>query len=125
MKQPPAPEVGRTPLRAAGGASVVPASRFPLRPAVREGEGQGEVGHFQLSAFNPQLFLTRHELAAVLKISVRTLDRMTAAGELPVRRLRRKTVRFYLPEVLRRLAAGGYDPDRCNEAQPARRHAIR
>ena len=99
MKQPPAPEVGRTPLRAAGGASV-PASRFPLRPAVREGEGQGEVGHFQLSAFNPQLFLTRRELAAVLKISVRTIDRLVADGELPVHRLGRKVVRFYLPEVV-------------------------
>ena len=103
MKHPPPSEVGRTPLRAAGGASV-PASRFPLRPAVREGEGQGEVGHFQLSAFNPQLFLTRHELASLLKVSVRTLDRMVTAGEIPAVRLRGRP-RFHLPTVVAQLTS--------------------
>ena len=51
------------------------------------------------SALRASGLLTRHDLAAHLKVSVRTIDRLTAAGELPVHRLG-KAVRFSLPEVL-------------------------
>jgi excisionase family DNA binding protein len=49
--------------------------------------------------------LTREELAAVLKVSVCTVDRMVAAGEIPHIRLRGTLVRFHLPDVVRALAA--------------------
>ncbi len=49
--------------------------------------------------------MTRGELGRALKVSVRTVDRMLAEDELPHLRLRRSMVRFYLPEVVRGLAA--------------------
>ena len=49
--------------------------------------------------------MTRRELAAALKVSGRTVDRMLAEDELPCIRLRRSMVRFYLPDVVRGLAA--------------------
>jgi excisionase family DNA binding protein len=49
--------------------------------------------------------LTREELAAVLKVSVHTVDRMLADGELPHIRLRGSMIRFYLPDVVRALVA--------------------
>ncbi|HOX58215.1 MAG TPA: excisionase family DNA-binding protein [Candidatus Paceibacterota bacterium] len=58
-------------------------------------ERQGEVAQL----------LTRGELAAALNVSVRTVDRMLAEDELPCMKLRGSLVRFYLPDVLRGLAA--------------------
>lgn len=49
--------------------------------------------------------LTREELAAVLKISVRTVDLMIAGEEIPFMKLRGDLVRFYLPDVVRHLTA--------------------
>ena len=49
-------------------------------------------------------FLTRHELAEVLKVSVRTVDTM-AGGEIPHLRLHGNFIRFYLPDVVRHLSA--------------------
>jgi excisionase family DNA binding protein len=46
----------------------------------------------------------QEELAAALHVSVRTVDEMIAAGEIPVVRIR-ETVRFYLPDVVRSLTA--------------------
>ena len=43
--------------------------------------------------------LTRVGLAAALQVSVRTVDRMIAAGEIPVRRVRGKAVRFLRSDV--------------------------
>jgi excisionase family DNA binding protein len=54
--------------------------------------GEGGVG----------LCLTRFELAALLKVSVRTVDRMIAAEQLPVRRVRGH-VRFLRSDVERYL----------------------
>jgi hypothetical protein len=42
-------------------------------------------------------------LAQALKVSLRTVDVMLADGEITPMRLRRKMVRFYLPDVLREL----------------------
>ncbi len=50
-------------------------------------------------------FLTREELAEVLKVSVRTVDRMLADGEITSFRVRTTLVRFYLPDVVRQLVA--------------------
>jgi excisionase family DNA binding protein len=50
-------------------------------------------------------FLTRHELAALLKISVRTVDEMVAAREITPLRPGGVLVRFYLPDVVRELTA--------------------
>ena len=49
-------------------------------------------------------FVTRHGLAAVLKVSVRTVDEMVAAKEITPVRIR-GLVRFYLPDVVRELTA--------------------
>ena len=49
--------------------------------------------------------LTREELAVVLKVSLSTVDRMLADGEMPHIRLRGSLVRFYLPDVVRQLVA--------------------
>jgi excisionase family DNA binding protein len=49
--------------------------------------------------------LTREELAVVLKVSVRTVDAMVAAGEVPHMRVGGDLVRFYLPDVIRHLTA--------------------
>ena len=43
--------------------------------------------------------VTRFELANLLQVSVRTVDRMIAAGEIPVRRVRGKAVRFLRSDV--------------------------
>lgn len=52
------------------------------------------------------LVLTREELAAVLKVSVRTVDRMVTVGDIPVMELGEDLVRFYLPDVLEALRSG-------------------
>jgi excisionase family DNA binding protein len=49
--------------------------------------------------------LTREELAEVLKVSLRTVDAMVAAEEIPHIRMRGNLVRFYLPDVVRHLTA--------------------
>lgn len=51
-----------------------------------------------------QGFVTRRGLAAVLKVSVRTVDEMIAAKEITPVRVR-GLVRFYLPQVVRELTA--------------------
>lgn len=43
--------------------------------------------------------VTRFELADLLQVSVRTVDRMIAAGEIPVRRVRGRAVRFLRSDV--------------------------
>ena len=43
--------------------------------------------------------VTRFELAQLLHVSVRTVDRMIAAGEIRVRRVRGKAVRFLRSDV--------------------------
>ena len=53
-------------------------------------------------ANSEQSCLTRFELAALLNVSVRTVDRMIAARELPVRRVRGH-VRFLRSDVDRYL----------------------
>ncbi len=50
-------------------------------------------------------WLTRLGLAVVLQVSVCTVDRMKANGELPFVRLRGR-VRFYLPDVVEALRKG-------------------
>lgn len=49
-------------------------------------------------------FLTRRQLAALLQVSVRTVDEMVAAKEITPVRIR-GLVRFYLPGVLRDVLA--------------------
>jgi excisionase family DNA binding protein len=49
--------------------------------------------------------VTRAGVAAALKVSVRTVDRMLAAGEIKPVRMRGWSVRFSLAEVIRKLAA--------------------
>ena len=61
------------------------------RPSPQSGEGEQ--------------FLTRRGLAAVLKVSVRTVDEMVAAGEITPVRIR-GLVRFCLAEVVRELTEG-------------------
>jgi excisionase family DNA binding protein len=48
--------------------------------------------------------LTRSELAAALRVSVRTVDAMVAGNEIPSVRIG-SLVRFYLPDVVRHLTA--------------------
>jgi len=48
--------------------------------------------------------MKRREFAAMLNVSVRTVDRMIAAREIPVRRVRDKTVRILLSDAERYLA---------------------
>jgi excisionase family DNA binding protein len=50
--------------------------------------------------------VTRFELAVLLRVSVRTVDRMIAAGEIPVRRVRGKAVRFLRSDVEQYLKEG-------------------
>ncbi len=50
-------------------------------------------------------FVTRRGLAAVLKVSVRTVDEMVAAKEITPVRPHGPLVRFYLPHVVRELTA--------------------
>jgi len=47
--------------------------------------------------------LTRTELAQVLQLSLRTVDRMVADEEITAVRLRGRLVRFHLPDVLEEL----------------------
>ena len=49
-------------------------------------------------------FVTRRGLAAVLQVSLRTVDEMVAAKEITPVRIR-GLVRFYLPDVVRELTA--------------------
>lgn len=51
--------------------------------------------------------VTRLELAELLHVSVRTVDRMIAAGEIPVRRVRGRAVRFLRADVEQYLKGGG------------------
>jgi excisionase family DNA binding protein len=51
----------------------------------------------------PEGLLTRAELAAALKISPRTVDRMIADQEITPIRLRGKLIRFHLPDVVAEL----------------------
>ena len=51
----------------------------------------------------PDKLLTRAELAKMLMVSVSTVDRMLADGEITPIRLRGKLVRFHLPDVLAEL----------------------
>ena len=51
--------------------------------------------------------VTRHELAALLKVCVRTIDRMVAAGQLPVVRVRPRRIRFCLPDVVQQWSGAG------------------
>jgi len=53
--------------------------------------------------------LTRRELAAVLKVSVRTVDEMVAAKEITPLRPRGVLVRFHLPDVVRELTASAVE----------------
>jgi excisionase family DNA binding protein len=69
------------------------ASEEPLNAERLKGEIEAESG-----------VLTREELAVVMKVSVRTLDRMVEAKEIPHMRLR-DLVRFNLPDVVRHLTA--------------------
>ena len=50
-------------------------------------------------------WFTRPGLAAALKVSVSTIDRMVKSEELPCVRLRGR-VRFYLPDVVESLRKG-------------------
>ena len=47
--------------------------------------------------------MTRKEVAEHLRVSVRTVDRMIASGQLPVRRVRGRAVRFLRSDVERYL----------------------
>jgi excisionase family DNA binding protein len=62
-------------------------------------------------------FLTREELAEVLQISIRTVDAMVAAEEIPCVRLRGAIVRFYLPDVVRHLTATALTRKRGKKAE--------
>ena len=73
-----------------GSASQPPA---PTSPAVAAKEIPGPA----------EACVTRFEVARLLRVSVRTVDRMIAAGELPRRRVRDKTVRFLRADVERYL----------------------
>ena len=64
------------------------------RPSPQSGEGEQ--------------FLTRRGLAAVLKVSVRTVDEMVAAGEITPVRIR-GLVRFCLAEVVRELTVSSVE----------------
>jgi len=61
--------------------------------------------------------LTREELAAALKVSLRTVDRMLAEGEITGVRVHRTVVRFYLPDVVRQLVATALTCKRARGAQ--------
>jgi len=61
----------------------------------------GEVGPVEEAG----KWLTRPGLAAAVRVSVSTIDRMVASEELPCARLRGR-VRFYLPDVVEALRKG-------------------
>jgi excisionase family DNA binding protein len=54
----------------------------------------------------PPLCFTRFEFADALRVSVRTVDRMIAAGEIRVRRVRSKAVRILRSDVEKYLNGG-------------------
>jgi excisionase family DNA binding protein len=54
----------------------------------------------------PPLCFTRFEFADALRVSVRTVDRMIADGEIRVRRVRGKCVRILRSDVERYLDGG-------------------
>ena len=54
----------------------------------------------------PPLCFTRFEFADALRVSVRTVDRMIAAGEIRVRRIRGKAVRILRSDAERYLDGG-------------------
>jgi excisionase family DNA binding protein len=53
-----------------------------------------------------QVCVTRLELARLLQVSLRTVDRMIASGEIPVRRVRGRAVRFLRSDVEQYLNGG-------------------
>ena len=59
----------------------------------------------EIPAPNPLCF-TRFEFADALRVSVRTVDRMIAAGEIRVRRVRSKAVRILRSDAERYLNGG-------------------
>ena len=61
--------------------------------------------------------LTRFELAALLNVSVRTVDRMIAAEQLPVRRVRGH-VRFLRSDVDRYLHGGKAEIPKAESGNP-------
>ena len=71
---------------------VIPPSPLPSPPGGGAAPGFGD----------GKLF-TRREMAAALHVSVRLLDEMRMAGELPAVLIRGRLVRFYWPDVLRKL----------------------
>jgi excisionase family DNA binding protein len=64
---------------------------------------KAETGAERAGDASPAL-LTTEELALALKVSLRTVERMLAEGEITAVRLR-SLVRFYLPDVVRQLVA--------------------
>lgn len=50
-----------------------------------------------------ETFLTRREMARVLRVSLRTLDAMVGREEIPCVRLRGRLVRFCVEDVVRKL----------------------
>lgn len=61
--------------------------------------------------------VTRLELAELLRVSVRTVDRMIAAREIPVRRVRGRAVRFLRSDVERYLN-GEMQKAECGKCEP-------
>ena len=82
---------GRGPKRELESTSPQTSPTEPVRPPSGEGERTR--------------FLTREELAGALQVSLRTVDTMVLAGEIPHLRLKGYLVRFYLPDVVRHLTA--------------------
>ena len=80
----------------------------PVKPPTESPSSPGEPPQASSSG-TTEAFLTRQELAGVLKVSVRTIDRMVAKGRIPACRFGANTVRFDLPDVL---AALGLRPTR-------------
>jgi len=66
---------------------------------------RSEQGDLRAEGEVERRFVTRQELAAVLKVSVRTVDEMVAAEEITPVRPHGPLVRFYLPHVVRKLTA--------------------
>jgi excisionase family DNA binding protein len=64
---------------------------------------KAEMGKAEMETTRPlttdQPCVTRLELPALLRVSIRTVDRMIANGEIPVRRVRGRTVRFLRSDV--------------------------
>ena len=48
----------------------------------------------------PVIFLTRQEVAKILKVSTRNLDRIRSRGEINFRRIGLRRIRFTLKDVL-------------------------